>query len=643
MKKIITMALIFTIIISQVNVLGVQAKESTVSELADEKETPSGIAYDELKDEITAFIEEREEGTASVSMAVFENQNTLYEIQHGFVNIDAGLKVDSETVYEWGSVTKMMVWVSVMQLYEQGLLDLDEDIRTYLPEGFLTKLSYDSPITMTNLMNHNAGWQETTYDVEVQDVSEIVELETALRRTEPAQIYEPGEVCAYSNWGATLAAYIVECIVGQDFGEYVHENIFKPLGMEHTSLAPDCSDNIWVQEQRERLNCYDITTDTYEDYGLAIRYILLYPAGAATGTLEDFITFAKAFVPKENTNSPLFQKKETLDLMLSATSYYGDSDIVRNSHGLWTLQYTVDLVGHNGNTAGCTSTLMFHPESGLGVVVMTNEVGETAYNYGFLSLIFGDYGENERVGKVTSFADLSGIYTLSRTYEKGYPALYKYIGALMPLSKTEENGVFKLSIGQGILTQVADNQYIMDNENGYRYLIYQQENKDGPIVLQMMGSDVIKQNTVIFWLKIASLLLMVIAVFYSIITCIVILIALLIRKVRKKEVSVQETDILKKSHIITLLVNALIGLVCYNLVIKPLDGGSIEYVQVMIQCIALNLLSVVPVGNMVILIKNRKICENCRKRKVKYIITAVFGCVLTLGIWYWQLFNFWSC
>ena len=61
-----------------------------------------------------------------------------------------------------------------MQLYEQGKINLDEDVRSYLPDGFLSNLSYDEPITMTHLMNHTAGFQETTWDVEVLDKKDII-------------------------------------------------------------------------------------------------------------------------------------------------------------------------------------------------------------------------------------------------------------------------------------------------------------------------------------------------------------------------------------------------------------------------------------------------------------------------------------
>lgn len=278
-----------------------------VTAYASETKTPSGIEYSELEDRIVRYIEEHKNTTASVSHAIFNGQDTLYQTHYGYTDIENKSLANDDTVYEWGSATKLLVWISVMQLWEQGKIDLDTDIAIYLPDGFLTKLSYDTPITMLNLMNHNAGWQETTYDVETGDVNRIVDLADALKQSEPKQIYEPGTVCAYSNWGCSLAGYIVEQISGQPFYKYVQENIFEPLGMTHTALAPDLSDNAWVQKQRQSLNCYYIDDDNYEDLGTCIRYILLYPSGMATGTLDDFLTFAKALMPSDDGQSSLFQ------------------------------------------------------------------------------------------------------------------------------------------------------------------------------------------------------------------------------------------------------------------------------------------------------------------------------------------------
>lgn len=127
-----------------------------------------------------------------------------------------------------------------MQQWEQGNLDLDADIREYLPEGFLKKLQYkDEKVTMKNLMSHNAGFQESFYENQMCDESDLYDsLENAVKACECYQAYHVGEYTAYSNYGTALASYIVARVSGQDYAEYVRENIFKPLGMEHTSIDP---------------------------------------------------------------------------------------------------------------------------------------------------------------------------------------------------------------------------------------------------------------------------------------------------------------------------------------------------------------------------------------------------------------------
>lgn len=120
-----------------------------------------------------------------------------------------------------------------MQLKEQGKLDFETDIREYLPEGFLTKLQYeDEKITMLNLMNHDAGFQESMYENQLATEDELYgSLEEAVKACECYQAYHVGEHTAYSNWGTALAAFIVERVSGMSYVDYVNENIFKPLGM----------------------------------------------------------------------------------------------------------------------------------------------------------------------------------------------------------------------------------------------------------------------------------------------------------------------------------------------------------------------------------------------------------------------------
>lgn len=117
------------------------------------------------------------------------------------------------------------MWTSATQLYEQGNLDLNKDIRTYLPDGFLDDLTYDKPITMLDLMNHSTVFLSTYKDMETETESEIMPLDKALAETLPAQQFAPGETTTYSNYSTALAGYVVQCASGMDFGDYDRCNL----------------------------------------------------------------------------------------------------------------------------------------------------------------------------------------------------------------------------------------------------------------------------------------------------------------------------------------------------------------------------------------------------------------------------------
>lgn len=439
--------------------------------------TPSGIAYSELGNNIDQYIADREAGLASCGVSVFDANGIIYSGYYGYSDIENQVEADSQTVYEWASTSKILVWVSVMQQAEKGAIDLNEDIREYLPEGFLTKLQYpDEKITMLNLMNHNAGFQESFYENQEAAPDDVyVTLEAAVRACECYQAFHVGEYTAYSNWGTALAAYIVECTSGQDYVTYVNENIFNPLGMEHTSIDPLQRDNEWVAAKRAELKCYArYAEEKYnEDLGVCRYAVQLFPAGSAIGTLEDLTKLGQAL---SGGNSPLFEDPSTLDEMLSVTSCYGDSDIAKNCHGLWVQQRKVMTAGHDGNSAGCTTTLEFDPISGLGIVIMTNEPGETAFTKGIPVLIFGHYTDRGGVFTVSIDTDVSGIYYTKRHLCAGPAMAGQYIDSVFPLSRNDD-GTYSVKMGPFTFSDgfeficVGKNQYIMVN-NGMEQFIY---------------------------------------------------------------------------------------------------------------------------------------------------------------------------
>ena len=386
--------------------------EGLQAQAAVEKQAlPSGILYEEIGTEIETFVSEHEATTAGMSVSVFEAEDTIYSGYLGYADRETGLTMQEDTVVEWGSATKLLVWVSVMQLWEQGKINLETDIREYLPEDFLTNVRYDTPITMLHLMNHNAGFQEVYADLFVGEIEAVVSLEESLQAHMPEQIYEPGTVTAYSNWGVALAGYIVERVSGVSFADYVHQHIFEPLGMEHSAVSATLEDNIWVQQKRKELQCYTTDGVLLED---SFYYITLYPAGMCTSTLADFEAFGKALLNEE---ALLFQSRETWEMLFTPSAYLGDSDIPSNYHGFWMLPYGVETIGHGGNTAGCSSYLLLDLESGIGVVVMTNQSNESVYNMEMMELIFGKYVTEDYFPQGRENPE--GIYRPARTVRSG--------------------------------------------------------------------------------------------------------------------------------------------------------------------------------------------------------------------------------
>ena len=468
---------------------------------------PSGIAASALSEKIEEFAEDK--NYASFETSVFCGDEVLYTGYFGYADRENSIPADAETVYEWGSISKLLVWVSVMQLHERGILDLERDVREYLPPDFLRKLRYDTPITMLDLMNHRAGFQETMYEIQTPDADAVMPLDKALRYTEPAQVFAPDTVTSYSNWSAALAGYIVETVSGEMFSDYVHNHIFDPLGMEHTSIAPDCSDNPWVAAQRECLHSYLILDVGGRKIEQALdtnrMYVHLYPAGSATGTLEDLTRFAQALAVED---SPLFADPATHRELLTATSTYGEAGTPRNCHGIWVSSGQDVLVyGHGGNTVACTSALQFDPVSGTGVVVMTNQYSESVICSGIQELVFGKAVPDEEMPALPDPGSIAGVYVGARSDFKGMTKFVAMTG-LLPVTE-QSDGVYS-SLGIAAFRSLGGGMYCI-TQAGASMLCYA---TDSPRkVLQMPYMDYVESGSmaVCFVLMLAYIALAVTA------------------------------------------------------------------------------------------------------------------------------------
>lgn len=296
----------------------------------------------------------------------------------GFGYADTGttggeaVPVDAEnTLFRPGSVSKLFTATAVMQLVESGDVDLDTDVAEYL--DFDVPRRFDEPITLRNLLTHTAGFEEVIDGlIGSGDASPV--LRDSLAADPPEQVYEPGSVPAYSNYGNALAGYIVQRVSGVPFEEYVRRHVLEPAGMTSSTFEQPLPDELSGRMSRGYTTS-SAAPGPFEIVGAP-------PAGALTASAPDMARFMLAQLGEPGAGSLL--EPETLDLMhapaldestlgnlaASPRMTLGFFDESRN--GRW-------IIGHGGDTQYFHSHLQIYPEERAGIFVSLNSTGNTAY------------------------------------------------------------------------------------------------------------------------------------------------------------------------------------------------------------------------------------------------------------------------
>src|SRR5215210_596374 len=180
---------------------------------------------------------------AGAAVSVVKDGKLFFAKGYGDADLKKGVPVDPErTTFRTGSVTKLLTWTAVMQLAEQGKLDLNADINTYL--DFRIPDTYPQPITLKDLMTHTAGFEDLYYERLAKDPDDLLPPREWLISHMPARVRPPGDVAAYSSYGTALAGYIVARVSGEPYDHYIQEHILNPLGMVHTTAKPSMPPNI---------------------------------------------------------------------------------------------------------------------------------------------------------------------------------------------------------------------------------------------------------------------------------------------------------------------------------------------------------------------------------------------------------------
>lgn len=309
-----------------------------------------------------------------VAVGVVHNGEVTYAT-HGVTSVDTQLTVDEHTLFQFGSTGKTFTGTLVMMLAEQGLIDLEAPVRTYLPDFKVVDEEAASTVTVKQLLNHTAGWSGDflgTPEKGERALEDFVEHMAGLKQDFPV-----GSGMSYNNAALSVAGRIIEVVTGKTFDQAMTELVLAPLGMDETLFF---AEDVITQ----RFAVGHIEDPETKEFSVARPWALPRggaPAGGMSAPITDQVTWLQ-FNLGDGTaaDGTRILPQETLEMMRVPTIETPGTttgDAVGISWMLKDLDGGVRMVGHGGSTIGQQSAFEMVPERGFGIAVLTNSSGGT--------------------------------------------------------------------------------------------------------------------------------------------------------------------------------------------------------------------------------------------------------------------------
>lgn len=398
--------------------------------------------------ELGAFLGEllgkemEENHIAGAAISVVKDGKVFFAKGYGYANIEKGIRVDPEqTVFRVGSVGKLFTWTAVMQLVEQGKLDLDADINTYL--NFRIPDTYPQPITLKHLLTHTSGFEDRHFGSVVSDANDLVPAREWLVSHMWARVHPPG-YAGYSNYNAILAGYIVARVSGQPYDQYIQDHIFNPLGMAHSTvrspIPPDLRPLASVG--------YTYADGVFQPFPDYIAQPAGLPSGMHQASVTDMARFMIAHLQggrySDGNGAEARILKETTAQQMHSTLYTPDPRLLGTAYGFFDWSDNGQrTLGHTGYAPPMNSVLLLLPDQNMGVFVAYNSMGGgelTVQHSGFQKAFFDHYFPVSAVKPIqppADFAERAGRFVGTYNAYSSYTTLLK-IGGLFGGGYTAE-------------------------------------------------------------------------------------------------------------------------------------------------------------------------------------------------------------
>lgn len=298
-------------------------------------------------------------------VVVVQDGRVVFAKGYGYADIEKRTPIDPDvTLFRPGSISKLFTWTAVMQLVQAHKIDLDADVSTYIDVPI--PAAFGKPITMRDLMTHTPGFEETLRELIVDRADQVVPIRRYLVEHLPDRIFPPGEVTAYSNYGATLAGYIIQRVSGEKFEDYVARHILEPLHMTHATFMQP------LPPQLAPLMATGYVGETKKPF----EFLNTVPAGGLSASGVDMAHFMLAYLDGGTYDGYPLLRAATIAQMWTLQpptppdlSGFGLGWHVAHYDGL-------KIVGHGGDTEAFHSDLNLIPSEHVGIFVSFNGTGK---------------------------------------------------------------------------------------------------------------------------------------------------------------------------------------------------------------------------------------------------------------------------
>ncbi len=427
------------------------------------------------KVEVDAFLDGlmaaymRDKHIAGITVSVVRDGRLLTARGYGYADVASRKPVDPErTLFRIGSISKLFTWTAVMQLHEQGKLDLTKDINDYL--DFKIPATYPQPITLTDVLTHTPGLEEDSRDLFTEDPAHIAPMKTWLPSHMPARVRPPATFASYSNWATAAAGYIVERVGGEKtWDDYIEKHVIQPLAMTHTTtrqpLPAEFSNDMSVG--------YEWKSGEYEPHKFEI-VTGAAPAGSIGASATDMANFMIAHLNNGTFGDAHMLGTQEAELMHARLRGH-DPRLPGFAHGFYEQSsHGLRIIGHGGDTQWFHSNLSIIPSEGVGVFMSTNT--NTGAGISFLPFLtaFLDHYYPEPVpalkpkeGDKAMVQKYAGEYLFNRmnftTYQKAAG-----IGGGIPVKAMPDGSLFIQTPFGGMRLVAIDSNIFRDVNSGTR-------------------------------------------------------------------------------------------------------------------------------------------------------------------------------